>query len=119
MAGDDFSVLEPAPLANLRVGIAQGMPLENLDETVGKRFLAAIDRLERAGCRLSDEKLALLDGMCRVGRGGILPADASPCIATGSTGGGPRSTRTCACGWSGRATSAPPTTSGWRTNAPR
>ena len=77
MAGDDFKPLEPAPLANLRIGIAQGLPLENLDETVAKRFPQAIDALEKAGCRLSNEKLALLDGMAKVNsRGGIQPAEA-------------------------------------------
>ncbi len=77
MAGDDFKTLEPAPLANLRIGIAQGLPLENLDETVAKRFPQAIDALEKAGCRLSNEKLALLDGMAKVNsRGGIQPAEA-------------------------------------------
>jgi len=77
MAGDAWAPLEPAPLMNLRVGIAQGMPLENLDDTVAKRFPLAMDALERAGCRLSDEKLALIDGMTRVnGRGGIQPAEA-------------------------------------------
>jgi aspartyl-tRNA(Asn)/glutamyl-tRNA(Gln) amidotransferase subunit A len=77
MAGDDFAPLEPAPLADLRIGIAQGMPLENLDDTVGKRFPAAIDRLERAGARLSSEKLPLLEAMLQVlRRGGILPPEA-------------------------------------------
>ncbi len=77
MAGEDFRQLELAALANLRVGIAQGMPLENLDETVAKRFPEAVDALEKAGCRLSNEKLALLDGMTRVNsRGGIQPAEA-------------------------------------------
>ena len=61
----------------MRIGIAQGAPLENLDETVAKRFPQAIDRLEQAGCRLSNEKLALLDGMARVNaRGGVQPAEA-------------------------------------------
>jgi aspartyl-tRNA(Asn)/glutamyl-tRNA(Gln) amidotransferase subunit A len=77
MAGEDFAALEPAPLANLRIGIAQGLPLENLDDTVAKRFSAAIDHLERAGARLSNEKLPLLDGLARVNsRGGVLPAEA-------------------------------------------
>ena len=77
MAGDNFKPLEPAPLANLRIGIAQGLPLENLDETVAKRFPQAIDALEKAGCRLSNEKLPLLDGMAKVNsRGGIQPAEA-------------------------------------------
>ena len=77
MAGDDFKPLDPAALVNLRVGIAQGTPLENLDETVAKRFPQAIDALERAGCRLSNEKMVLLDGMVRVNsRGGVQPAEA-------------------------------------------
>jgi len=77
MAGGGFHLLEPAPLANLRIGIAQGMPIENLDETVAKRFSQAIDALEKAGCRLSREKLALIDGIAAVNsRGGIQPAEA-------------------------------------------
>jgi len=77
MAGDDYAALEPAPLSGLRIGIAQGAPLENLDETVAKRFPQAIDRLEKAGCRLSNEKLALLDGQAGVNaRGGVQPAEA-------------------------------------------
>jgi aspartyl-tRNA(Asn)/glutamyl-tRNA(Gln) amidotransferase subunit A len=77
MAGDDDAPLEPAPLAGLRIGIAQGAPLENLDATVAKRFPAAIDRLEKAGCRLSNEKLAPLDGQARVNaRGGVQPVEA-------------------------------------------
>jgi aspartyl-tRNA(Asn)/glutamyl-tRNA(Gln) amidotransferase subunit A len=77
MAGDDFAPLDPAPLAGLRIGIAQGMPLENLDETIAKRFPDAIDRLEKAGARLSNEKLPLLEGQARVNsRGGVQPAEA-------------------------------------------
>jgi aspartyl-tRNA(Asn)/glutamyl-tRNA(Gln) amidotransferase subunit A len=78
MAGDDYVPVEPAPLSGLRVGIAQGAPLENLDETVGRRFPQAIDALEKAGVRLSNEKLQpLIEGMIEVNkRGGILPAEA-------------------------------------------
>ncbi|MBI2713795.1 MAG: amidase [Rhizobiales bacterium] len=77
VAGDDFAALEPAPLAGLRIGIAQGAPLENLDEAVAKRFPQAIDRLEKAGCRLSNEKLAPLEGQARVNaRGGVQPVEA-------------------------------------------
>jgi aspartyl-tRNA(Asn)/glutamyl-tRNA(Gln) amidotransferase subunit A len=77
MAGEDFASFDPAPLAGLRIGIAQGMPLENLDVTVAKRFSEANDRLERASCRLSNEELALLDGMVKVNsRGGVQPAEA-------------------------------------------
>ena len=77
MAGDGWTRFEPAPLANLRVGIAQGPVLEHLDATVGKSFPRAIDTLEKAGCRLSNEKLPLLDDMARVNaKGGVQPAEA-------------------------------------------
>src|SRR3981081_1408953 len=38
MAGDDPWILEPAPLQGLRVGIPQGLPLRDLDQTVAARF---------------------------------------------------------------------------------
>jgi aspartyl-tRNA(Asn)/glutamyl-tRNA(Gln) amidotransferase subunit A len=77
MAGDAPRALEPAPLSNLRIGVAQGLPLDRLDDTVGKRFPAALDRLEKAGARLSAEKLPLIDAMIEVNaRGGVLPAEA-------------------------------------------
>ncbi len=77
MAGEQPRALSPAPLANLRIGVPQGMPLERLDETVAKSFSAALDRLAKAGARLSDEKLALLDDMAAVNaKGGVLPAEA-------------------------------------------
>jgi aspartyl-tRNA(Asn)/glutamyl-tRNA(Gln) amidotransferase subunit A len=77
MAGEDGAPLTPAPLSGLRIGMAQGMPLENLDETVAKRFPQAIDALEKAGVRLSNEKLPLLEGMISVNkRGGVLAPEA-------------------------------------------
>jgi aspartyl-tRNA(Asn)/glutamyl-tRNA(Gln) amidotransferase subunit A len=77
MAGDAPHALEPAPLANLRVGVAQGMPLDRLDDNVGRRFPAALDRVEKAGVRLSPEKLPLLDDMAAVyARGGVLAPEA-------------------------------------------
>jgi aspartyl-tRNA(Asn)/glutamyl-tRNA(Gln) amidotransferase subunit A len=63
MAGEAPRTLEAAPLTGLRLGVAQGLPLENLDDTVGRRFPEALDRLERAGARLSYEKLPLFDDM--------------------------------------------------------
>jgi aspartyl-tRNA(Asn)/glutamyl-tRNA(Gln) amidotransferase subunit A len=77
MAGENFTPIEAAPLSGLRIGIAQGMPLENLDDTVAKRFPEAIDALERAGARLSNEKLPLLEGWVRVNsRGGVQQVEA-------------------------------------------
>lgn len=77
MAGDTPAVLEPASLAGLRVGIAQGLPLENLDDTVARRFPQGLERLEKAGVRLSDERFALFDDMMNVNaKGGFVAAEA-------------------------------------------
>jgi aspartyl-tRNA(Asn)/glutamyl-tRNA(Gln) amidotransferase subunit A len=76
MAGEEFAPLEPASLFGLRIGVAQGMPLEKLDDTVGKRFPEALDRLEKAGVRLGLEKLPLFDDMVRtLTRASILVAE--------------------------------------------
>ena len=77
MARDEPWTLDAAPLAGLRVGIAQGLPLENLDDTVGRRFPEALDRLEKAGARLSYEKLPVFDDMMALQmRTSILVAEA-------------------------------------------
>ena len=76
MAAEAPGALEPASLAGLRLGVAQGLPLENLDDSVGKRFPAALDRLEKAGVRLSHEKLTLIDDMtAALARASILVAE--------------------------------------------
>jgi aspartyl-tRNA(Asn)/glutamyl-tRNA(Gln) amidotransferase subunit A len=78
MANESPQPLRAAPLANLRVGIPQGMPLENLDDAVAKSFAAALDKLGKAGARLSDETLPAIDGMNEVNKlgGGITPTEA-------------------------------------------
>ncbi len=77
MAGEEFVPPAPAALAGLRFGIAQGLPLEELDETVAAAFAAALDRLDRAGVRLSREALPLLDGMEEIdAKGGIIAPEA-------------------------------------------
>jgi aspartyl-tRNA(Asn)/glutamyl-tRNA(Gln) amidotransferase subunit A len=76
MAGIAPWPLEPAPLAGLRFGVAQGAPLDNLDDTVGKRFPVGLARLEKADVRLSAEKLPLLDDMAKLlARTSILVAE--------------------------------------------
>jgi len=76
MAGEAPWTVHPAPLAGLRIGVAQGMPLENLDDTVAARFPAALERLKNAGVRLTDEQLPLFDDMGRVlARASILVAE--------------------------------------------
>ena len=77
LAGEDYAGIDAAPLAGLRVGIAQGLPLEGLDDTVAKTFPAALKRLEAAGIRLSEEKLPLIDDMVAVNaKGGLAPPEA-------------------------------------------
>lgn len=77
LAGEEYTGLDPAPLAGLRVGIAQGLPLEGLDDTVAKTFPAALKRLEAAGMRLSEEKLPLIHDMVAVNaKGGLAPPEA-------------------------------------------
>jgi aspartyl-tRNA(Asn)/glutamyl-tRNA(Gln) amidotransferase subunit A len=76
LAGEAAWTLDAAPLSGLRLGVAQGLPLENLDDTVGRRFPEALDRLERNGARLSYEKLPIFDEMMQVlHRGSILVAE--------------------------------------------
>jgi aspartyl-tRNA(Asn)/glutamyl-tRNA(Gln) amidotransferase subunit A len=76
MAGEAPWTVDAPPLAGLRVGVAQGMPLENLDERVAARFPAALERLKKAGARLTDERLPLFDDMGKVlARASILVAE--------------------------------------------
>ncbi len=66
LAGDAPRPLEPVALDGLRLGIAQGLPLAELDATVAEQFDAAVARLGRAGARVSDEAFPLFDAMARV-----------------------------------------------------
>jgi aspartyl-tRNA(Asn)/glutamyl-tRNA(Gln) amidotransferase subunit A len=77
MAGGDFVPLEPVALAGPRFGIAEGLPLENLDQTVTTAFAAAVKQLGQAGVRVSHEKISLFDDMMAVNaKGGISPPEA-------------------------------------------
>ena len=77
MANETYVPLELVPLAGLRIGVALGYPLENLDETVDARFSDAVARLNKAGAHISEEKLSLLDEMAQVNsKGGVQPAEA-------------------------------------------
>lgn len=77
MAGEEYSDIAPAPLANLRIGVGQGLPLEGLDDSVTKSFATGLALLEKAGARLSDEKLPQIDQMVAVNaKGGLAPPEA-------------------------------------------
>jgi aspartyl-tRNA(Asn)/glutamyl-tRNA(Gln) amidotransferase subunit A len=66
LAGEQPSALEPIALEGLRLGIPQGLPLDDLDTVVAGRFEAAIGRLGRAGARLFDLEFPVFDDMTRV-----------------------------------------------------
>jgi aspartyl-tRNA(Asn)/glutamyl-tRNA(Gln) amidotransferase subunit A len=77
MAGEEPHPVEPAALDGLRIGVPQGLPVDNLDDTVSKRFSFALERLEKAGAWLSNEKIALIDEVASVNaKGGIVPPEA-------------------------------------------
>jgi aspartyl-tRNA(Asn)/glutamyl-tRNA(Gln) amidotransferase subunit A len=78
MAGETVTPLEPAALAGLRFGIAEGLPLDRLDDTVAAAFKAAIVLLDGDGMRIGRETLSpLFDGMNAINaKGGISPPEA-------------------------------------------
>ena len=77
MAGEDILPLEPIALAGLRFGVAEGLPLDRLDDTVAAAFALAVKRLDDAGVRVTHETLALFDDMGAVNaKGGISPYEA-------------------------------------------
>jgi aspartyl-tRNA(Asn)/glutamyl-tRNA(Gln) amidotransferase subunit A len=77
MAGETFAPLEPIALAGLRLGVAVGLPLERLDDTVAAGFSAAMSRLSSIGMNIVPQELALFDGMTVINnRGGISPPEA-------------------------------------------
>ncbi len=72
-----FAPLDVGALKGLRLGIAEGLPLDRLDDTVAAAFAAAVKRLDGAGVRVSRETLSLFDAMNEVNaKGGISPPEA-------------------------------------------
>jgi aspartyl-tRNA(Asn)/glutamyl-tRNA(Gln) amidotransferase subunit A len=77
MAGEERAPLAAPSLGDLRVALATGMPVENLDDTVSKAFAQAIASLTKGGARLRDKALPLIEKMVEVNkRGGVQPAEA-------------------------------------------
>ena len=77
MAGEARAPLAAPSLTDLRVSVAQGIPVDNLDATVGKSYAQALARLTKAGARLRDKSLPLIEAMVEVNkRGGVQPAEA-------------------------------------------
>jgi aspartyl-tRNA(Asn)/glutamyl-tRNA(Gln) amidotransferase subunit A len=64
-------------LSGLKLGIAEGLPLEQLDDATAAAFSAAVARLDGGGVRITREKLPLFDDMMAInGRGGVVPPEA-------------------------------------------
>ncbi len=77
MAGEAFAPLEPVSLAGLKLGVAVGLPLEGLDDTVAAAFSAAMSRLSSLGMNVLPAETELFKGMVAVNnRGGISPPEA-------------------------------------------
>ena len=66
LAGDDPWVLQPTSLRGLRIGIPQGLPLRDLDDSVAARFAEASASLARNGVSLSEQHFPIFDDMVRV-----------------------------------------------------
>jgi len=66
LAGDQPWTVEPAPLLGLRLGVAQGLPMRDLDLTMNTRLNRATEALNSAGASLSDEAIPLWDDVARV-----------------------------------------------------
>ncbi|HEY2534590.1 MAG TPA: amidase [Xanthobacteraceae bacterium] len=77
LSGEAGGLLAPTDLSGLRFGVAEGLPLDGLDDTVAAAYAAAVDRLVAAGVRVAGEVVALFDDMRAVNaKGGISPPEA-------------------------------------------
>jgi aspartyl-tRNA(Asn)/glutamyl-tRNA(Gln) amidotransferase subunit A len=66
LAGEQSREIEAASLRDLRFGVPQGLPLQDLDQTVATQFAAALKCLAEGGVRFSDEDIDLFEEMARV-----------------------------------------------------
>ena len=63
LAGEEPWTVQPYPLDGLRLGIAGGLPLRDLDETVSRKFMTALDLAGRAGAELAEVETPLFEDM--------------------------------------------------------
>jgi aspartyl-tRNA(Asn)/glutamyl-tRNA(Gln) amidotransferase subunit A len=76
MAAETFAPLEPIELAGRKLGVAVGLPLEGLDDTVAGAFSAAMSRLSSIGMNVVPAEFALFADMAAINsRGGISPPE--------------------------------------------
>src|SRR5262245_30381599 len=77
MAGEKPAAVDPVSLSGLKLGIWQGVPFDGADSTVAASWTAAAARLGKAGARLSDETITLVEEMVQVNaKGGFAPTEA-------------------------------------------
>jgi len=77
MAGEAEPAAETMQLAGLRLGVAMGLPLKDVDATVSSRFATALTGLDKAGVRLSEEQLSLFEDLLQANlKGGFSPPEA-------------------------------------------
>ncbi len=74
MAGDDPAPLPDIPAKGLRLGIAQSLVLDGLEEPVVAAFEVALTRLSAAGARLIDLPFAILADIPQLSTAGGLSA---------------------------------------------
>jgi aspartyl-tRNA(Asn)/glutamyl-tRNA(Gln) amidotransferase subunit A len=76
MAAEDPVTAEPVPLAGLRLGLAQGLPLADIDATVAACLEQAVRALGTAGARLTEETFTLFDALVQANaKGGFSPPE--------------------------------------------
>jgi aspartyl-tRNA(Asn)/glutamyl-tRNA(Gln) amidotransferase subunit A len=76
MAGETFAPLGAIELAGHKLGVAIGLPLERLDDTVAGAFSAAMSQLSSIGMNVMPAEFAVFDDMVAVNnRGGIAPPE--------------------------------------------
>jgi aspartyl-tRNA(Asn)/glutamyl-tRNA(Gln) amidotransferase subunit A len=77
MAGEKWQELDLPSLRGVRIGIALGLPVEDLDVTVKTRSMDAMRQIEKAGAQVSDRNIPLFDDMMAINaKGGFSPAEA-------------------------------------------
>jgi aspartyl-tRNA(Asn)/glutamyl-tRNA(Gln) amidotransferase subunit A len=77
MAGEEAEPLAPFAPSSIRLGVAQGLPLADLDAAVSARFSAVLSTLGKAGIRLTDEKLPILEEVRQANaKGGMIAPEA-------------------------------------------
>jgi aspartyl-tRNA(Asn)/glutamyl-tRNA(Gln) amidotransferase subunit A len=77
MAGEVPVSLDPVPPAAIRLAVAQGFPVADLDATVSARFSWALTALGGAGVSITDQTMPILDEVVQANaKGGMIAPEA-------------------------------------------